>query len=214
MSNNVFTTSLDILKRINLDHPNKQTSIAQIENWCIRCERDILGVNNLDDMPYYEGLEIAVNNRIASLPSSVLRIMDVYTNPDSKDTSYIDFFVGMQPTPSIAAYTGESIILPQDNTSNPIYINYYGLHYNDDGYVMLLREHDLALQAYCVYMLYWEDMANGKISQLMAQDIIMTKNHEMAAATYTKQTNKSKQYYMNLMKIRGNMMPRIGGYPQ
>lgn len=184
--------------------------------WCTQCVRDILSVNNIDVMWKFIDIPITFTNKVATVPQNIIRILSLYTDKEYPKTTAVSYraLYGSSSTETSVVYTGDNMILPSDMDYTTLYLTYYGTPVDEDtGDILIPRVFDLAVEAYCTYNMYLEDIMLGKLNNNAIQILINDKNNEMGAAMYKKFTLMTVDQITREIEYHGDLLPQIGNYP-
>ena len=194
--NHLYTTHHNIAARLSRTIKTKNFNEDDIIEWCQEVETDIL--QQVDLMYNFLEVELTVTNYKAFLPCNIYKIMDVYTTPDQRSSRipYIDL--------------GSYISFDTNQTLSSIYIDYKGMPVDlDSGLPLIIRGHEMACEAYCIWKIYTEDILNDKISIDSKNRIESRKDSELAACFSTSYRFKDRARMNNEMIIMGNWVPRL-----
>lgn len=143
-----YTSPYVIMDRIARVHKNKQLNIDDIISWTAELEVNYLRDTNW--MIKYINITFDVTNGyMVALPCNLWRILDVYELDEVTRIQNIN--------------NGSYLSLLNGNWTQ-IKMNYYGVPVHPtEGYVLILKGHEEAHEAYCLTKLYEEDFMTGKI---------------------------------------------------
>lgn len=189
-TDNSYMTIYDMLSRV---HKKKQINQGDIAEWAAECETEWIA--DIDNMIGYSGIAVKMLGRRALIPCNVYRIVKVYTDRNNRN-SEINF-----------TRTGRYINF--DKTYQQVYIDYFGIIVDEDGYPVILPGHMQAIEAFCVHKLYYEDYLNNEMDHNRWAYITEDMKNKMADAkgsirAFTFEDLNSLNY------IRYSMVPKIG----
>ena len=183
INNNKYFSAGKIHHRLSQRHKNKMSgySYGDIVGMCAEVEIEILG-NHVQFEPF-EKVELTVIDGKALTPCNIYRILDVFTSDNTRIFNY--HYDGDK-----ISFSEESNYVPSNNSK--VYINYYGIPLDDEGYPMFLKGHEQALYWGCLVRMYEEDYAEGKIHPNTYNDFtIRYESHLNAAESNFRHTSKN-----------------------
>lgn len=197
-----YTSYWDIWARLSRVHTNKKFSPSEVVEWASEVETDILG--DVEGMHHYMRVPLHVYNLTALLPCNTYRLLDVFTGVDKR----IEYSVQGD---YIAFSSGQTFSKDEKN-HDVVYINYEGIAIGEDGYPLIRKGHELAVEAYCTWKVYYEDFLTGKLDGQRWSFINQQKEQELNAATngFRHWDNKDLE---RIHMIKMNMIPKIGKIP-
>ena len=185
-------TIMDMIARV---HKNKQINEGDIVEWVAECETDYL--QDIDNMIGFSGIGLTVTRGKALMPCNVYRVMTVYTQRGNR---------GTQPP---FRRVGRWLYFNNDFVAPMVYIDYYGVRVDESGYPVVMESHKQALEAFCVYKLYYEDFLLGKM-QGMAWGVIQEDMINKCRETIYDFRRFTQEDLNQLHYIQYNMVPKIG----
>ena len=187
---------LNILDKITRVHKHKQVNEGDIVEWVAECETDYL--QDIDHMIGYIGIGLFVRNGRAKLPCNVYRIFSVYTRRGDRG-SQVRF-----------RKVGQWLYFDQPCKFHTVYIDFAGIRVDEAGYPVVNPAHLQALEAFCVYKLYYEDFILQKISGMAWGEIKEDMINKCRETAYDFR-DMTLEDFNHLHFIQYNMVPKIGG---
>ena len=177
-TNNKFFTAAEIFVRLLSSFPKKASEISKINvmRWCSEVVTEYL-TDPVGMIAHYKvrlGVLSGTSYRIVDgkveLPTDVFKLEAVYdqNNQLIKDCvnqgQYVHFSTLHMPT--------------------AVYIDYYSIPADEDGFPLIKRGYEAACYAYCVYKMFEEDASviPPRIQQWRWLQIVDDKEHELGAA--------------------------------
>lgn len=193
--NPFYITPETILNRLSRVHRNKKIYLADVIEWSAECTTEYL--EDADSFIRYENVELnADTNKRFYLPCLVYRILDVHNSNDVR----------------LSFRKRAGYIMLEDNTIDSIYIDYLGVPVNEQGELLIDKNHAQAIEAFILSKIYYEDFLNGKLHPNLWQDInLKLENELLAAKSSFRHWDQSK--FETIQAIRGNMVPDIAKVP-
>jgi len=162
-----------------------------IAEWCSECEIDYIAQEQW--MVKYIRIPLRVINGYAKLPCNVYRILDVYNG-----YSWINY------------ETDGSFIKLHPSYNHPyIFINFWGIPINEEGIPYILKGHEQACEAFCIWKLVYPFWIAGKMQAQIYKDIEDRLDIQVQAAK-NGYRHKDRETVNHMMMIFGNMVPKIG----
>jgi len=193
--NHLYTDHKNIFARLTRKVRTKRIDEADIIEWCQEVENDI--VQDMAYMYRYVEAEFTVENNRVFLPCHVYKILDVYTSPGDV-TSRIYYYKA-----------GEFISFDPSESYTTVYIDFMGMPVDlETGTPLIIRGHEMACEAYCMWNLFFEDIISDKISIDAKNRIESRKDMELAACLSTSERHRDRQDRNRDMRIMMNWVPR------
>jgi hypothetical protein len=165
-------------------------------------ETDVLGDYDSFTQILEQSINIDQTSKKAELPVNLFRLLDVYTDPDDRNSV------------ERPQNTGTHLQFDSDYVGTSVYIDYLGMPFEteDDSptYPRIYRSHILACVAYCRWKLFYEDYLLDKISSNSWQDINMRKESEILAALSSTSRFETTRDKEDIQIIRANLVPNYG----
>lgn len=168
--NNKFFTSKEIYAKIVSSYRSKsnEISILHVMRWCSELVTEILrdpaGLikNNKQEL-------IVVSNR-CEVPDNIFQLEAVFNESNALVKDYL--------------YQGQYLFFSDKNKPTKVYIDYYSIAVDEDGFPLLKRGYEQAAYAYCVYKMFEEDASTipPRIAQWRWYQIEQNKDWEIEAA--------------------------------
>lgn len=176
--NNKFFTAAEIFVRLLSSFPRKGSEISKVNvmRWCsevvteylidpvgmIRHEKVQLGV-------LQNGVYKILNNKV-ELPTDVFKLETVY----DENNNLVEDWTNQ----------GQYVQFSTAKTPNKVFITYYSIPADEDGFPLIKRGYEAACYAYCVYKMFEEDAGTipPRIPQWRWFQIVQDKEHELGAA--------------------------------
>ena len=197
--NQKYTDHKEIASRLARIHKNKIFYEDDILEWCQECETDYVG--DVDNMFKYLQVGLTVINSLAKAPCNIFRVMEIYSDPDNNNSKVQN------------NYDGKYFNLGSDYAYDYVYINYYGTPIDElTGVPLIVRGHEAACEAYCVYQMYYEDILTDKIS-IDAKDRITNDMINKTRACRGDFRHITRQDLEKVIIIRHSMITQIGTTP-
>ncbi len=207
MENQKYTTHKEVAHRLALEITSKPIYEYQVVEWSQELETDILGEYSHFVQILEQTIQIDTVTKKALMPANVYRILDIYTDPDNRNSV-------LRPQ-----NLGTHLQFDSDTNNTSAYIDYLGMPFynneNDDsdemnGFPLIFKDHVLACVAYCRWKLFYEDYLLGKIHPQAWQDINMRKEAEIIAALSNSSRNETIRDKEDIQIIRANLVPNYG----
>ena len=184
-----------IIDKITRIHRDKQINEGDIIDWVSECETDYL--QDVENMIGYAGIELTVKNYKALLPCNIYRILKVYTSRYDKNSD-VPF-----------NRSGRWLYFNTDMKKDKVYIDFYGIRIDENGYPVVMEGHVPALVAFCVHNLYYEDWIQNKLDNskwmFIYEDMV-----NKVRDTRNSLRNVTIEELNKLHFIQFNMVPKIG----
>ena len=196
INNQRYVSPMDIYAKLSRKHKTKDFSYDDIVEWCAEEETDYIG--DVDGMYKYLQVKLVVSNYMAKLPCNIYRVLDVYTT------------LGDSNSREPYNHSGAYINFNSDYLLDYVYIDYYGTPIDEEtGEPLILKGHEQACEAFCVYNVYYEDFLTGKLNGNAWGFIVDEWRAKTDASTGGfRHYDRQKLNDMNI--ILGNMVPKIG----
>jgi hypothetical protein len=178
LPNNKFFTAAEIYVRLLSAYPKKGSEISKINvmRWCSEVVTEYL-TDPVGMIPHFKfrlgdqvGTEIKIVDGKVELPLDCFKLEAVYDQNNSlvRDCSN----------------QGEYIHFSSAYTPTEVYIDYYSIPVDDDGFPLVKRGYEAACYAYCVYKMFEEDSSciPPRIAQWKWFEIVADKEHELGVA--------------------------------
>lgn len=176
----------------------KELGISLIEDdvaeWCAECETDY--IKHHPWFIKFARVPIAVTQgdgqMVAKLPCNVYRLMDVYSGSGR-----------------VAYENDGSFLYLGDFKGSYVFLNYTGIPLGEDGVPLILRGHEQACTAFCVYQLAYP----LAIAQKIPPQIFMMIKDDMEVQVQAARNGYrhiDRGQHSQLSVIYGNMIPKIG----
>lgn len=177
LANNKFFTAAEIYVRLLSSFPKKASEISKINvmRWCSEVVTEYLtdpvGMISHFKVPVGTVLNsIVITDGKVLLPTDCIKLEAVYdqNNHLVKDCvnqgQYVQFSSAYMPT--------------------KVFIDYYSIPVDDDGFPLVKRGYEAACYAYSVYKMFEEDSSciPPRIAQWKWFEIVADKEHELGAA--------------------------------
>jgi len=108
---------------------------------------------------------------------------------------------------------GSFISLDPDKSYTSVYIDYKGIPVDlDTGVPLIVRGHEDACVAYCIWAMYLEDMYDDKLSVDAKNRIEKRKDDAILAAKSKKYRYLDREDVNKLERIKFNMIPQPAGF--
>ncbi|MBC8315564.1 MAG: hypothetical protein H8E51_08670 [Bacteroidetes bacterium] len=197
--NSRYTDHYTVMAAISRMIKNKPFQEQDIVEWCQFVELDC--ISKTSTMYTYIEVELEVNNQRAFLPCNLHRLLDVYTIAEDY-TSRVPY-----------TNVGSFISLDPDKSYDSVYIDYKGTPVDlDTGVPLIVRGHEDACVAYCVWCMYLEDIYDDKVSVDTKNRIEKRKDDAILAAKSKKWRYLDREDANKLMRIKFNMLPQPAGF--
>ena len=191
-----YTTHEVILNRLTrtLRENNKAIDENDIIEWCQEVETEFCP--NVDGMFLYTGIELVPKGHKVFLPCNIYRIIDLYGDPGNSHSRL-----------SFKNYH-RYIFLNVHHAPDKAYIDYYGTPIDfETGLPLILKGHEQACYWYCMYNLFLNDLATGKITGVFWNEIKENKETEIYAGSTVSVRHKTRGEMVDSEKISYNMIP-------
>ena len=193
--NHLYTDHKNIYARLTRKVKSKRIDEGDIIEWCQEVEIDI--IQDMDNMYKFVEAEFTVENNRVFLPCNVYKILDVYTTPDDT-TSRIYYYKA-----------GSFISFDAAESYTTIYIDFIGSPVDLETDVpLIIRGHEIACEAYCMWNIYFEDIISDKISIDAKNRLESRKDNELAACLSSSERHRDRQDRNRDMTIMMNWTPR------
>lgn len=176
MSNSKFFSSAEIYVRLISSFPKKGAELNKIlvQRWCGELVAEVLrdpgskirhNKVRLGEVPNYK----ITSNKVL-LPDNLYKLEGVFDGSNRLISDYSN--------------QGQYLYFAQSKIPNEVYIDYYSLPMDLDGFPLIKRGYELACYSYCVYKMYEEDATciPPRIQQWRWFEIGQTKDWEIEAA--------------------------------
>jgi hypothetical protein len=203
-TNQKYLTAENIYAKLALVHKRKIFNIEEIVEWCAECILTIIG--DTVAMYDYTKVKCIVNNQKALLPCNVYRLLDVFDGTDNRINLFYNDGIHL-------VFNSDQTFDTDELGQSCIYINYYGVAVDSEtGYPLILKDQELACQAYCVWKLYYEDYLTGQLNGQQWQFIDHEKMIQCEAAKggFRHTSNDEMKAIMNVVH---NMVPNAKQIP-
>lgn len=158
MNTNKYFTAKEIYNRLSMTYKKKMRGVPlrNIVEWCATVEIEY--IKDFAQFTEVIGHEVEVSNYRGKLPCNIFKLENVYTQENKRLFNY--------------GYNGTYLFFErEDIKTGTILIDYRGIPLSEDGFPLLLTGHEEACTKYCIYQLYQEDFAEGKVSSFFIQSI-------------------------------------------
>lgn len=159
MNTNKYFTAKEIYNRLSMTHKKKMRGVPlrNIVEWCATVEIEY--IKDFAQFVEVIGHEVKVSNYRGKLPCNIFKLENVYTPENKRLFNY--------------GYNGTYLFFEREEIkTGTVLIDYRGIPLSDeDNLPLLLTGHEEACTKYCIYQLYQEDFAEGKVSSFFIQSI-------------------------------------------
>jgi hypothetical protein len=195
-SNNLYVTHKVILANLGRVYRSKQFQEMDILEWSQmymnQYAKDVSVMTHFQEI----GLDVPMsghNKNMVFTPCNIFRLMDVYDSSGRRITY---------------SYNGSYIMLPETNTLDVIYINYFGSVVNEEGVPLVPKQYINAAETFCKINAFEEEVAQGTFSMSM-WDLW---NQQLTGQTMNARSDFRHMDQRTIDKwniIKGNMIPII-----
>ena len=193
-NNSKYTTHHEIMFRVGQYIKNKQINESDFVEWCFKVESEILGKEQW--AWEFQQFEMTVKNKRIFLPCNIYRILDIYTHPHHEGSRINATQIG----------TFATVNLPEDSK---VYMDYLGIPIDlETAEPLILKGHEMACEAWCVFMMHYSDILNDKLSIDAKNRITATKDNEILAAQSYSSRQRTRNDLNKRMAIQYNMIPK------
>ena len=205
MNNNKYITAKTSMAQLSRVHKHKMQGISygDIIEWCAEVETDYLG--DVEYMAKHQAVECKVDfkNKMALQPCNLYRTLDVCSDINMTNRiPYVD-------NGTYYFFDDTQTFAKNDHDEYVVYVNYYGIPTDDDGFPLIKKGHAQACYAFCVKKLYEEDFYMGKLQANVWGDILQELENQLAAAKNSFR-HVSRNELEKYNAIISNMIPRLG----
>ncbi len=190
----VWSTLSELYKSIEFDED-------VVIGLCATLEVD--HIKDITLMQPFQGIGIEKINGLVKVPCNVFRILDIYEANEN---------------PLTAANNGSYLYNLQDKYGNApddgdiIYLNYKGIHVDNDGIPQIVTWHQEACETYCKIKILEEAVGMGKFKESMYERWLMMLPGQISAAKNNFR-HKTRKEVDDLNIIRYNMIVKIHNLP-
>lgn len=195
MNTNKYFTAKEIYNRLSMSHKKKMRGVPMrnIIEWCSTVE-----IEYIEDFPGFTeiiGHELNVSDYRAKMPCNVFKLENVYTEGNKRLYNY--------------GYNGSYLFFERENIqTGKILIDFRGIPLDEEGFPLLLVGHEEACTKYCIYQLYQEDFAEGKVSSFFIQSIQAEFNDAVDSARSSHRHITTDDRHRFLMAL-ANIIPNV-----
>lgn len=192
-NNNKYLDYHFILTRVVAITRHLGVNITEVDiaEWCAECEIDY--IKQIEYWVPFNRIPIQVIDGMAKLPCNVYRLRDVY-------------YGGQR----IAYHNDGSFLrFGEDFTAAYVFLNYTGIPIGEDGIPLILKGHEQACEAFCLWKLVYPLYIAGKYDRYLYKDIEDRLDIQCIAAK-NGYRHKDRAEVDKWTVVMGNLIPMIG----